>query len=309
MKDNERLKTNDTSSQLASKGIKTTLIGIFASLTLSAIKITSGALGNSYALIADGIESLADAFTSIIVLSGLRIASKPADADHPYGHGKAEPLAGVVVAFGLFIAAIIIIIQSIYEIITPHHAPATFTLAVLVLVVIIKEILFRYIIKVGKRIQSVAVINDAWHQRSDAITSFAVFIGISVALIGGEGYEVADDYAALFASIIIIINSYRLLKPALFELMDTAPPEETINKIRSVALEVPGVEGLDKCFMRKMGFEYFIDIHVIVDGNIPVNEGHEIAHKVKDKLKIIFLNISDVLVHIEPMELRKEKLE
>lgn len=308
MKDNQRLKTNDTSSQLASKGIKTTLIGIFASLTLSAIKITSGALGNSYALIADGIESLADAFTSIIVLSGLRIASKPADADHPYGHGKAEPLAGVVVAFGLFIAAIIIIIQSIYEIITPHHAPATFTLAVLVLVVIIKEILFRYIIKVGKRIKSVAVINDAWHQRSDAITSFAVFIGISLALIGGKGYEAADDYAALFASIIIIINSYRLLKPALFELMDTAPPEETINKIRLIALEVPGVEGLDKCFMRKMGFDYFIDIHVIIDGNIPVYKGHEIAHKVKDKLMTFYSNINDVLVHIEPMELRKEKL-
>lgn len=308
MKDNQRLKTNDTSSQLASKGIKTTLIGIFASLTLSAIKITSGALGNSYALIADGIESLADAFTSIIVLSGLRIASKPADADHPYGHGKAEPLAGVVVAFGLFIAAIIIIIQSIYEIITPHHAPATFTLAVLVLVVIIKEILFRYIIKVGKRIKSVAVINDAWHQRSDAITSFAVFIGISLALIGGKGYEAADDYAALFASIIIIINSYRLLKPALFELMDTAPPEETINKIRLIALEVPGVEGLDKCFMRKMGFDYFIDIHVIIDGNIPVYKGHEIAHKVKDKLMTSYSNINDVLVHIEPMELRKEKL-
>ncbi|RKY93862.1 MAG: cation-efflux pump [Ignavibacteriae bacterium] len=299
MKGNERLKAKDNSSQLASKGIKTTLIGIIASLTLSTVKIISGALGNSYALIADGIESLADVFTSIIVLSGLRIASKPADADHPYGHGKAEPIAGVIVAFGLFTAAIIIIIQSIYEIITPHNAPASFTLAVLVLVVIIKEILFRYIIKVGKRIKSVAVINDAWHQRSDAITSFTVFIGISVALIGGEGYEVADDYAALFASIIIIINSYRLLKPALFELMDTAPPDETINKIRSVALEVPGVEGLDKCFMRKMGFEYFIDIHVIVDGNIPVNEGHEIAHKVKDELKKTFLNIRDVLVHIE----------
>ena len=259
MKGNERLKAKDNSSQFASKGIKTTLIGIIASLTLSTVKIISGALGNSYALIADGIESLADVFTSIIVLSGLRIASKPADADHPYGHGKAEPIAGVIVAFGLFTAAIIIIIQSIYEIIMPHNAPATFTLAVLVLVIIIKEILFRHIIKVGKRIKSVAVINDAWHQRSDAITSFAVFIGISVALIGGEGYEVADDYAALFASIIIIINSYRLLKPALFELMDTAPPAETINKIRSVALEVPGVEGLDKCFMRKMGFEYFID--------------------------------------------------
>lgn len=267
---------------------------------LAAIKIFTGIVGNSYALIADGIESLTDIFTSSIVLTGLYFASKPADEDHPYGHGKAEPFAGVAVAFGIFIAAMIIVVQSLYEIITPHHAPAPFTLIVLILVIITKETLFRFVIKVGTTVNSVAVKSDAWHHRSDAITSAAAFIGISIALIGGEGYESADDFAALFASVIIIFNAYRIFKPALFELLDTAPPMQIVQKVREIAVKVENVMGIDKCFVRKMGFDYFVDIHVLVDANLPVYKGHEIAHKVKDELMKESLNISDVLVHIEP---------
>ena len=282
------------------RGLKTTLIGIIASLFLAAIKIFTGIVGNSYALIADGIESLTDIFTSSIVLTGLYFASKPADENHPYGHGKAEPFAGVAVSLGIFVAAIIIIVQSLYEIITPHHAPASFTLIVLVLVIVIKESLFRFVIKVGTSVNSIAVKSDAWHHRSDAITSAAAFIGISIALIGGEGYESADDFAALFASVIIIINAYRIFKPALFELLDTAPPTQIVQKVRGVAGKVENVMGIDKCYVRKMGFDYFVDIHVLVDANLPVHKGHEIAHKVKDELMKEYSNISDVLVHIEP---------
>ena len=282
------------------RGLKTTLIGIIASFFLATIKIFTGIVGNSYALIADGIESLTDIFTSSIVLTGLYFAAKPADEDHPYGHGKAEPFAGVAVSLGIFIAAIIIIVQSLYEIITPHHAPASFTLIVLVLVIVIKESLFRFVIKVGTSVNSIAVKSDAWHHRSDAITSAAAFIGISIALLGGEGYESADDFAALFASVIIIINAYRIFKPALFELLDTAPPTRVVQKVRGVAGKVENVMGIDKCFVRKMGFDYFVDIHVLVDANLPVFKGHEIAHKVKDELMKEYSNISDVLVHIEP---------
>jgi len=282
------------------RGLRTTFIGIVVSFFLAAIKIVTGVVGNSYALIADGIESTTDIFTSSIVLAGLYFASKPADEDHPYGHGKAEPFAGVAVAFGIFIAAMIIVVQSIYEIITPHHAPAPFTLIVLVMVIITKESLFRFVIKVGDNAKSVAIKNDAWHHRSDAITSVAAFIGISIALIGGEGYESADDFAALFASVIIIINAYRIFKPALYELLDTAPPANTIQKVRDVANKVENVMGIDKCYVRKMGFDYFVDIHVLVDANLPVFQGHEIAHKVKDELMKEYSNISDVLVHIEP---------
>ena len=282
------------------KGVRTTFIGIIVSAFLAAIKIFTGIVGNSYALIADGIESLTDIFTSSIVLTGLYFASKPADENHPYGHGKAEPFAGVAVSLGIFIAAMIIVVQSIHEIITPHHAPASFTLIVLVLVIVTKETLFRFVIKVGTSVNSIAVKSDAWHHRSDAITSAAAFIGISISLLGGKGYESADDFAALFASVIIIINAYRIFKPALFELLDTAPPTQVVQKVRDVAGQVGNVMGIDKCFVRKMGFDYFVDIHVLVDANLPVHKGHEIAHIVKDQLMKEYSNISDVLVHIEP---------
>jgi cation diffusion facilitator family transporter len=295
------LKTNIRKNNFSIKtGLKTTLIGIIASAFLAAIKIFTGIVGNSYALIADGIESLTDIFTSSIVLTGLYFAAKPADEDHPYGHGKAEPFAGIAVSFGIFIAAMVIVVQSIYEIITPHHAPEPFTLIVLIIVIIVKEALFRLVIKVGTSVNSIAVKSDAWHHRSDAITSAAAFIGISIALIGGEGYESSDDFAALFASVIIIINAYRIFKPALYELLDTAPPVQIVQKVRVVAGKVENVLGIDKCFVRKMGFDYFVDIHVLVDANLPVFKGHEIAHKVKEELMKEYSNISDVLVHIEP---------
>lgn len=292
--------SKDKLSKFADIGIKTTIVGIIVSIILAALKAIAGVLGNSYALIADAIESTSDVFTSIIVLTGLKIAKRPADKTHPYGHGKAEPFAGIIVSSALCIAAIIIIFQSIHEIITPHHSPAPFTLIVLIAVVIIKEMLFRFVIKAGNSLDSVAVKNDAWHHRSDAITSGAVFIGITIALIGGPGYEQADDYAALCASLIIIFNALRLFKPALYEIMDTAPSPEIINKVIETSLSVDGVIAIDKCFARKMGFQYYVDMHVIVDGNITVYTGHEISHSVKNKIINSFPNISDVLIHIEP---------
>lgn len=286
--------------KFVAKGIYSTVVGIISSILLAAIKAIAGILGNSYALIADAIESFSDVVTSLIVLVGLKIATKPADQDHPYGHGKAEPLAAIVVSLALMAAAIIIIVQSIYEIITPHHAPAPFTLLVLVIVVIVKESLFRFVFKVGESIESTVIKTDAWHHRSDAITSSFAFVGISVALIGGEGYEMADDWAALCASGIIIYNAYKLAAIGLKEVMDTAPPHNIQESVKKLASSVEGVLSLDKCLVRKMGLDFFVDLHVIVDGKISVYEGHEIAHKVKDKIKSEFPRITDVLVHIEP---------
>ncbi|HLG38793.1 MAG TPA: cation diffusion facilitator family transporter [Chitinophagaceae bacterium] len=289
----------------ASKGIQSTLIGIFFSILLAIIKGVAGVLGNSNALIADAIESMADVITSIIVLTGLRIASKPADKNHPYGHGKAEPLASIGVALALIPAAVIIVVQSINEIITPHYTPAPFTLIVLVVVVITKESLSRFVFKVGETVESLAVKSDALHHRSDAITSAAAFIGISIALIGGKGYEEADDYAALFASGIILFNAVRLALPAISEIMDTAPPPKILEQVKETAKSVDGVIELDKCYVRKMGFDFYVDIHVMVDGNRTVTEGHEIAHKVKDKLMSSNQKITNVLVHIEPAAVHK----
>ncbi|MGB2959413.1 MAG: cation diffusion facilitator family transporter, partial [Bacteroidota bacterium] len=220
----------------ARKGARTTIVGIVVNALLALIKGVAGVLGNSYALVADAIESASDVFSSFIVWTGLKIASLPPDKTHPYGHGKAEPIAAAFVATALLAAAMAIAVQSIHEIKSPQHTPAPFTLLVLVLVVITKESLFRFVFSVGEEVQSTAVRTDAWHHRSDAITSAAAFVGISIALIGGSGYEAADDWAALFASAIIAYNAYRLFVPAFQEVMDAAPPSRIEKEVRIAAV-------------------------------------------------------------------------
>ena len=269
--------------------------------------MTAGVLGKSHALMADAVESLADIFSSLIVWRGVVVAAMPADEDHPYGHGKAEPIASAVVATMLLIAAAGIAIKSVQEILSPQETPAAYTLLVLVGVVLIKEGLYRFVISEGEATQNMAVKTDAWHHRSDAITSIAAFIGISIALIGGKGYEPADDVAALVASGIIAFNGWRLLKPALNELMDTSPDPLVVAEIRSVAEKVEGVDCVEKCFVRKMGYQLFVDMHIHVDGNITVENAHQIAHNVKDVIKEKIPVVSDVLIHIEPSIHKKIK--
>ncbi len=287
-------------------GRRSTLVGIVTNMLLAATKGIAGVAGNSYALIADAIESATDVASSLIVWGGLKISALPPDEDHPYGHGKAEPLAAVAVSLTLVAAAIGIAIQSIREIITPHHAPASFTLIILVLVVAVKETLFRFVLGVGKSVNSTAVKSDAWHHRSDAITSAAAFIGISIALVGGGGYESADDWAALFASGIIVLNAFRILRPAVNEVMDAAPPVEVEKSIRAAAQHVTGVILLEKCFVRKVGFSYYVDLHVTVDGRLSVREGHDIARDVKQAIRDSHPHVIEVLVHIEPSDLMHE---
>jgi cation diffusion facilitator family transporter len=231
---------------------------------------------------------------------GLKVAAEPPDAEHPYGHGKAEPVATIIVSLVLIAAAFGLAAQSVREIITPHHAPAPFTLVVLVVVVVVKETLFRTVLAAGRQIESSAVQTDAWHHRSDAITSGAAFLGIAIALIGGPGWEAADDWAALVACGFIAWNGVRLLRPALHEAMDTAPSPALEANVRRLAASVPGVATLDQCRVRKMGLEYFVDLHVGVDPEMTVRESHRIAHAVRDTIRAELTAVADVLVHIEP---------
>lgn len=284
------------------RGLRATVVGFTANLALVLFKGLAGVLGHSSALIADAIESLSDSLTSIVVYIGLHYASRPADENHPYGHGKAEPLAATIVAIGLMAAAVAIAVASVRQLMTPHEPPAAFTLVVLALVVVAKETLFRHVDAVGSEIESTAVQSDAWHHRSDAITSAVAFIGISMALIGGPGWYIADEIAALLTVPMIMYNAYGFLRRAIDELTDTAPAGVE-EKVRGIALATPQVAGLHVCRVRKMGFEYFVDLHVLVDGDLTVREGHNIAHAVKDGIREQFPKISDVLVHIEPSEL------
>ncbi|WP_018613865.1 cation diffusion facilitator family transporter [Segetibacter koreensis] len=283
-------------------GMKTTLIGIAISIILVFVKGIAGHLGHSYALIADATETGADIFSSALLWIGLRIALKSPDEEHPYGHGKAEPLAAVVIALFLIGAALWIAYNSLQFITTPHELPEKFTLYILIIVIIIKETMFRYVLNVGKKIKSQAVKADAYHHRSDAITSVAAFIGISIALIGGRGFEGADDWAALIAAGLIIYNAIGLLRPALAEIMDAAPSNEIVMKVRRLAGAVPHVIGIEKCYVRKMGFDYYVDLHIEVDGEFSVTEGHRISHLVKDALLKSDLRVTNVLVHVEPYE-------
>jgi cation diffusion facilitator family transporter len=284
----------------SSIAIRTTLYGIAVSVVLIFVKGISGYLGHSYALIADATESGADILSSGLLWLGLRIAVKEPDEEHPYGHGKAEPLAAIAVSLFLIAAAAWIAYHSINYIGTPHLIPKSFTLLILLIVIAIKESMFRYVLSVGNKINSQAVKADAHHHRSDAITSIAAFIGISIAIIGGKGYESADDWAALVASALIFYNAIIILRPALSEIMDKAPSNEIVEKVKEIAGTVPMVKGIEKCYVRKMGFDYYVDIHIEVDGKLSVSEGHRIAHLVKDALLESNLRITNVLVHVEP---------
>jgi len=277
----------------------------FISVLLATVKITAGLLGHSYALIADGIESLLDVVSSLVVWGGLRIAAFPPDHNHPYGHGKAESLVAIVVSLGLLVAAPGLAVQSVREIVTPQHGPAPFTLAVLVLVVAVKEFLYRRLARIGRATASTALAVDAWHQRLDALTSIAAFVGISIALVGGAGYESADDWAALVACGIIGWSGIRLLRSSIGEVMDAAAPEALCSAIRSVAESAPGVVAVEKCIARKSGPGWLVDIHVEVDGRLSVVDGHAIGHRVKEALCSSNLGVLDVLVHIEPSRPRE----
>lgn len=289
-------------AQETERGVRITVLGILVSIALAAIKIITGVLGNSYALIADGVESIVDVMSSLVVLGSLKIASSPPTAGFPYGYGKVEPLAAMIVATALLVTALGIAIQSVREILTPHYLPAPYTLVVLVGVVATKEVMFRILSTTGKSIGSQAMQTDAWHHRSDALTSVAAFLGISIALTAGEGYESADDWAALFACAVIGFNGQRFFRSALREVLDAAPPVETLNRIRDISLSIERVMAIEKCRVRRSGLGLFVDIHVVVDGALPVSKGHFIAHQVKNALIESGLRVLDVVVHIEPSD-------
>jgi len=284
------------------KAINTIYFSILGNALLAIAKGIAGVFGNSFALIADAIESTTDVFSSIFVLIGLKYATKPADDNHPYGHGKAEPLVTFAVVGFLVISATVIAHESIENIQNPHGIPQNYTLIVLAIVVLIKEVFYRIVSAKSDETKSTSLKADAWHHRSDAITSLMAFIGISIAIYMGEGYEAADDWAALIASGFIMYNAYLIFRPALSEIMDEHIHDDFITEIRAVAKTVEGVIATEKCHVRKSGLTFHVDLHLIVKGSKSVKEGHEIAHRLKSKLQQQFPEINDVLIHVEPHE-------
>ncbi|HEX9892864.1 MAG TPA: cation diffusion facilitator family transporter [Gemmatimonadales bacterium] len=284
----------------ASRAVRLAQLGLAVNGLLALVKLVAGIVGHSQALIADATESFADLFSSVVVWGGVRIADRAPDDDHPFGHGKAEALAAGVVGVMLLGAALTIAIGSIREIVRPHHVPAPFTLAVLVGVVVVKEGMFRVVRRGAAAIRSPAVAADAWHHRSDAITSSAAFLGISVALIGGPGWEAADDVAALLASAIIVFNGLKVLRPAVDELMDHAPDSRLLSGVARAATAVPGVLAIEKLRGRKQGRWYFLELHVQADPGLSLHEAHILSGMVKSAIRSAEPEVANVLVHMEP---------
>ena len=292
--------TNVTSMNHQVTAIRTAIGSLFGNLFMALLKGIVGYFGNSFALIADAIESIGDVFSSFLVVVGLKYASKPPDKNHPYGHGKAEPLITFIVVGFLCASATLIVIESIHYIQTPHLAPKSYTLYFLGGIILIKELFFRFVAKKGKETGSSSLIADAWHHRSDAITSLFAFVGILIAVIYGDRYAAADDWAALIASGIIFYNAYKIFRPALSEVMDEHVHDDFIATIRSHSMEVEGIIDTEKCFVRKSGMRFWIDIHIHVNGQLTVDEGHTISHELKAHLMYQLPQIEDVLVHVEP---------
>jgi cation diffusion facilitator family transporter len=286
--------------EATNKAIRWAQAGLLTNALLVFVKLFAGIIGHSNALIADAVESSADIFSSLIVWMGLSIGARPADEDHPYGHGKAEPLAAAVVSLMLLGAAVGISIIAIRDIRTPHHLPSPFTLFVAAGVIIVKEILYRRVSRVGKEVGSTAVTADAWHHRSDAISSLAAFIGISIALVGGRGWEAADDWAALVAALVVAVNGVRTLRPAISGLMDEAPDRTVKERALQAAAEVNGVRSVENLNVRSSGVGFYVDLHVKADPKLSLEEAHEIAARVKYAILEAIPNVVNVLVHMEP---------
>lgn len=284
------------------RGIRSVQFGVLANTTLAVVKLIAGLLGNSYALVADAIESTADILASLIVWGGLRLSVRDPNEQYPFGYGKAEPLAATVVGFMLVGASVGIAVEAISEIRAPHHGPAPWTLGVLILVILAKTWLSRQVGTVATAIGSSAVQADAWHHMSDALTSGAAFVGIAIALWGGSGWEGADDWAALAAAAIILANAWRIVRPALEDLMDRMPGQDVVNRVRQTAADVEGVCAVEKLAVRKSGMTYRVTIHVQADPMLSLHDAHVLGGKVKTAIRGAMPQVQNVLVHMEPYE-------
>jgi cation diffusion facilitator family transporter len=283
-------------NELVGLGILTVIINV----TLMLVKIITGVVGNSYALIADGIESASDIITSLVTWVGFHFSLKPADKEHPYGHGKIESLAGVFSGFSLIAAAGIIAYHSVKEIVTPHLVPAWFTLPVLIIIVIVKETLSRKVLGASDSVSSQALKGDAWHHRSDAITSAAAAIGIAIALFGGPGYEMADDWGALLACVIILINGSLIIKASMHDVLDGTVEQASIDAVHKLVSEIPSVENVEVVKIRKSGIGWFVDMHVWVQPQMTIVDGHALSHKIKAAIMESNKLVYDVMIHLEP---------
>lgn len=282
-----------------------TFVGSIVNFLLLVFKFVAGTLGRSSAMIADAVHSLSDFVTDVIVILFVRIAGKPVDDDHAYGHGKYETLASVIVGIMLGIVGIGLAWNGTEKTIAffkgvPIESPTYLALTAAIISIISKEALYRYTVKAGKNLNSPALVANAWHHRSDAFTSIATLAGIGGALILGEKWRVLDPLAAVVVSGFIIKAAYSLMKPGIDELLEKSLPKEQVERISSIIASVPGVESFHRLRTRRIGANIAVDVHVKMDGNISLRRAHEIASLAERRLKEEYGRGTYVGIHMEP---------
>ncbi len=276
------------------------LIGLGINLSLGVVKLVGGIYGNSFALIADAVNSLGDVVSTVVVLLALRIAQLPPDKEHPYGHTRAEGIAASNVAIIIIVSALLVGWEAVQRLTVQHEIPPRWTLWIAGINVVVKEALYHYKVRIGRRTGSTSLIANAWDHRSDALCALAVLIGLAVIRWGGPRFIYADEVASLVVVAMIILSGVHLFRSSASDLMDVQADDELVEQIRADALTVPGVMDVETLWVRKSGLEHFADIHIEVDPLITVAEGHQIGHVVKDQLLRHFGSLRDVLVHLEP---------
>jgi cation diffusion facilitator family transporter len=282
------------------EAIHAAAFGLIVNVLLGTVKLVGGIVGGSFALISDAINSIGDSLTSTVVVFALVFAQRPADREHPYGHTRAEAIAASNVALLIILSALFVGWEAIRRIPILHDPPPIWTLWIAGANVLIKEGLYRYNIRVGRRIGSTAVVANALDHRSDALCSFAVVIGLGIVRWAGPDYIWADEVSALVVVSLILWSGGKLFRQSASELMDLQASDEFVQQIQAAAESVTDVRNVETLRVRKSGLEYFADIHIEVDANLTVDEGHRIGHRVKDQLMKQFPNLRDVLVHLEP---------
>lgn len=281
-------------------GQRVALAGMFVSGVLAAIKITAGTMGHSTAVVADGLESTADVFASGVVLLGLTVAAKPADSDHPYGHGRVETLSGLLIGLLLALGGVAISITAVRHVGVARMPPAQYVIWPLIGSAAVKSVLSSVKFHYGRKIRSAGLIADAWNDCVDIFSAVAALVGVTLTLLAPERFQAADHWGGFAVGLIVVFTGLRVARDTSLQLIDTMPDRATMAQIRMVALTVPGVRGVEKCFARKTGLQYHVDLHLEVDPNITVRQSHDIATQVRIVIKETLHWVADVLVHVEP---------
>lgn len=279
---------------------RTVAAGLFVNLILGIVKLVGGLVGQSFALISDAVNSIGDSLGSAITLFALRVAQKPPDHDHPYGHTRAEAVAGLSIAWLIAFSALLVGWEALAHLFDQQTSPAGWTVWIAAANVVLKELLYQINLKIGERIGSQSLVANAWDHRADALSSLAVVLGIAAVRWGGSRFIWADEIAALVVVAAILWSAWRLLRTSTAELLDQQASEQVVNRIRDLARDVPGVRHIEKLRVRRSGMELFADLHVEVDPLLTVESGHRIGHDVKAKLIQEITALRDVLVHLEP---------